>query len=98
MGMFVQKPSYMTSVKILSSVKSKIEGWEVSRWCLYVHVHHFSTLDLRGTIYILSYNAHVQVIHMYHIPTEGPDLEQCSTGFVMGKTTHKVWVILSLSL
>ena len=31
MGMFVQKPSYMTSMKILSSVKSKIEGWEVSR-------------------------------------------------------------------
>ena len=29
MGMFVQKPSYMTSVKILSSVKSKIDGWEV---------------------------------------------------------------------
>ena len=29
MGMFVQKPSYRTSMKIIASVQSKIEGWEV---------------------------------------------------------------------
>ena len=29
LGTLVQKPSYMTSMKIISSVQSKIEGWEV---------------------------------------------------------------------
>jgi hypothetical protein len=29
LGVLVQKPSYKTSMKIISSVQSKIEGWEV---------------------------------------------------------------------
>ncbi|CAI8008840.1 hypothetical protein GBAR_LOCUS6024, partial [Geodia barretti] len=28
LGVLVQKPSYKTSMKIISSVQSKIEGWE----------------------------------------------------------------------
>ena len=30
LGVLVQKPSYKTSMKIISSVQKKIEGWEVS--------------------------------------------------------------------
>ena len=29
-GMFVQKPKYKSSLRKISSIQSKIEGWEVS--------------------------------------------------------------------
>lgn len=34
-GKFVQKPSYMASMKIIAGVQNKIDGWEV-RYNVYV--------------------------------------------------------------